>query len=119
MGPFACMLCARSFTTQGGLRTHEVRTHAVYGAFSARVCGSTCLSCGVEFHTRVRFIAHSRRKLECGAAALLAPPRDPELVAEMRAADTGLIQTARSRGESWSTGPPALASRCLDLRNVI
>ena len=102
-GWFKCHLCddnaRRVFTSDRALRAHLVAGHGVRCRARLYIGDGLCPVCGLQFHTRIRAIAHaSRRTSKCYHDIIHCAPLDDERVAQLDEIDAATPKKARKGG---------------------
>ena len=103
-----CGICGVCFGLRSSLTIHQTHAHKVRDPMRARVSGTECPSCGVEFWSRLRLRGHLKRgRKQCTEFWQTLPLLS---VAEREAEDEKEREEARrakAKGMHPLSGPPA------------
>ena len=111
-GEFLCQSCGRTFAAKwASLQSHRSIAHGWRNPLRQYISGSRCPSCGVDFRSRARCLAHAlrsskfcRERLEAGCC----PPVSEEELAAADRADQIERVACRQSGVSILSGPPCI-----------
>ena len=105
-GWFRCQLCistaCRVFPSERALRAHHVAGHGVRCRTRAFIdSDGRCPVCGLNFHTRIRAIAHAQRKSSaCSHKIQLCKPLPDDRIRILDADDAASRRAARKSGHA-------------------
>ena len=66
---FACTECSAHFDSEQKLLSHKYKKHNYRNPLHYKISGTSCVRCGVDYHTRQRLYRHVSRRLEKNACA--------------------------------------------------
>ena len=98
---YSCDKCQRVFATKRGLYMHSAHAHEYRPKVRFFAGGSFCLSCGKEYHERVRLTAHLYYARDCvDKLEAIFPPLSLATVEELDQEDRD--KAAESKAQGWS-----------------
>ena len=105
---FVCCDCSKAFADPKALAQHRRIKHGVRSDVRSFISTSTCPTCGVDFHDRLRCLAHlsDPRRPRCWQAFLATnPPRLPDsVVKKLDETDRELRRAAQQSGRTHHIG---------------
>ena len=108
-GEWLCVQCSVTFATHRALKLHRIHAHSLRRPVRKYCIGSTCPTCKVDWHSRVRCLWHMERgTLACRQAWMSgALPEFPPEQVEVADQAVRQFRTEQHRlGRSQFAGPP-------------